>query len=584
MDMDSNSNIYVVGTVYHNTRSAYYKLSADSTSYPFAYEFATYDSNGLGIKVSPDQSAFYVSGWSNNYPFSFNSVSLQDRDSYLFKSNINTGAVIWVKLFGDTNANDEPRDITVTQDSKFIFVIGYTSYSSRGSNDVYLLKIAADGSLVEQLLWGGPNEDVGMNIKATEDNKYLYLGFYSSTDSDGDTDIGLIKFEYATKQTTWQARFGGPRQEIIERISVNPINQNVLIAGYGFPPSGNRVALAVYVSGEGYQMWARSFAGSSQDDYARGSAIQRDGTHGFITGAYRSTGYSSNPNYWNGFIIKIDLSTGLLVKEKQYTNNLHSETPEVFVSLKDKTIVTLSYYSGSPYGYNSGGSSYNNGVHLKMTNSLDDLQCIPTITGHSLNTIYSDWSYGMYGDYIDFYSPTNLLTYQDRTSQPEIYSIYSASPMSNSCTQNTIIAPTYNDVVYQVGTKYTFSLIDFCNTATGLNVGIDSVGLDSNINSMPPGLSYNSAFKRIEGTPTTVGIYGMRTQITVSGYTYTSSFIITVVQGGKIITSSNSFQLTPNLLHLIILVQQFSPQKYQLNQRQLTIQGPLNILNTLHLL
>lgn len=47
----------------------------------------------------------------------------------------------------------------------------------------------------------------------------------------------------------------------------------MLIAGYGTPPSGSRVALIVYVSCDGYQMWARGFAGTTNNDYARGSAI-----------------------------------------------------------------------------------------------------------------------------------------------------------------------------------------------------------------------------------------------------------------------------------------------------------------------
>lgn len=37
----------------------------------------------------------------------------------------------------------------------------------------------------------------------------MYLAFYSSTDSAGAEDIGIIKFHFSDKTTIWQARFGG---------------------------------------------------------------------------------------------------------------------------------------------------------------------------------------------------------------------------------------------------------------------------------------------------------------------------------------------------------------------------------------
>ena len=55
-----------------------------------------------------------------------------------------------MKLFGDEVNNDEAKDIAVTSDSQYIFVLGYTSYSARGgNNDIYLMKFRSDGTFVE---------------------------------------------------------------------------------------------------------------------------------------------------------------------------------------------------------------------------------------------------------------------------------------------------------------------------------------------------------------------------------------------------------------------------------------------------
>ena len=65
-----------------------------------------------------------------------------------------------------------------------------------------------------------------MSMRVTEDNMYLYVAFYSSSDAKGDHDIGLLKIQQSATEfsITWQSRFGSPRRDIGERISVNPVN------------------------------------------------------------------------------------------------------------------------------------------------------------------------------------------------------------------------------------------------------------------------------------------------------------------------------------------------------------------------
>ena len=153
----------------------------------------------------------------------------------------------------------------------------------------------------------------------------------------------------------------------------------------------------MYVNSDGEQEWAKVFAGVDYDDYARGCSVSRDGNYGFITGSTRSTGYSNNPGYWNTFLLKINLNTGALDKEKIFRSTYHSESGDVMVDPIYKMLLMINYFQGTPYGYVNSGNNYNNGVHFKMTQSLDDFDCLTSVTSHSLSNIYSDWVYGKYG-------------------------------------------------------------------------------------------------------------------------------------------------------------------------------------------
>ena len=105
MDIDSTSNVYVCGLAYHNQRSIVYKISADGQTYPFVWEFGSYDSQCIAIKVAPDSLNLYIGGWSNNLPFSLNTVSLSYRDAYLIKMDATAG-VIFAKVFGNVNTHE----------------------------------------------------------------------------------------------------------------------------------------------------------------------------------------------------------------------------------------------------------------------------------------------------------------------------------------------------------------------------------------------------------------------------------------------------------------------------------------------
>ncbi len=47
--------------------------------------------------------------------------------------------VIFVKVFGNENTNEQTNDIAISSDSTLIFVLGNTQYSQSGNDDTFLL-------------------------------------------------------------------------------------------------------------------------------------------------------------------------------------------------------------------------------------------------------------------------------------------------------------------------------------------------------------------------------------------------------------------------------------------------------------
>ncbi|WP_310992984.1 T9SS type A sorting domain-containing protein [Aequorivita marina] len=142
-----------------------------------------------------------------------------------------TGIIEWEKTIGGSNF-DAPHDIIQSNDDGFMLIgssnsniSGDKTEDSRGSLDVWIIKLNSTFNIEWQKTIGGAGGDEGYRIKQTADGGYI-LGCNSNSDisgeksenSYGDLDFWILKIDNVGN-IEWQKTIGGNDREQIKSIS-----------------------------------------------------------------------------------------------------------------------------------------------------------------------------------------------------------------------------------------------------------------------------------------------------------------------------------------------------------------------------
>lgn len=219
------------------------------------------------------------------------------RDIYVLRLNA-TGDLIWEKEYGGTG-NDEGKCIQKTSDGGYI-IAGYTDSLGNGGEDVYILKLDQNGSVLWQKTYGGIGNDRANCIQQTSDG-YVITGYTSvveptsipsTANSDNlyasaNRDVYVLKVD-KNGTLVWEKRFGGTG--IDEGKWIQQTNDGgYIIAGYtnSFGAGGNDIYIIKLDSNGDYD-WDKTYGGVN-DDIANGIVQSSDGNYVFA-GSTGSTG------------------------------------------------------------------------------------------------------------------------------------------------------------------------------------------------------------------------------------------------------------------------------------------------------
>jgi hypothetical protein len=235
----------------------------------------------------------------------------------------------WDKRFGGSGG-DVGNGVTATTDGGYLLA-GYSSSpadgdkseGTRGSNDYWAVKIAADGSKVWDKRFGGSSNDYCESVTATTDGGYLLAGYsYSPADGDkseasrGSYDYWAVKID-ANGAKLWDKRFGGSGSDVCNGVTATT-DGGYLLAGYSESPAdgdksegtrGSNDYWAVKINASGTKVWDKRFGGSG-GDVGNGVTATTDG--GYLLAGYsasddadgdKSEAGRGNSDYW---AVKID--------------------------------------------------------------------------------------------------------------------------------------------------------------------------------------------------------------------------------------------------------------------------------------
>jgi len=112
-------------------------------------------------------------------------------DVYLIKTDAN-GNETWSQTFGGSNS-DGGSSVQQTTDGGYI-ITGWTQSYGAGSWDVYLMKTDANGNEQWSQTFGGSNSDGGSSVQQTSDGGFIIAGHTTSYGVGGD-DVYLIRLD-----------------------------------------------------------------------------------------------------------------------------------------------------------------------------------------------------------------------------------------------------------------------------------------------------------------------------------------------------------------------------------------------------
>ena len=213
--------------------------------------------------------------------------------------------VVWQKTFGGSD-DDRARSVQETIDGGYI-VAGYT-WSSSEREDVYILKLDANGNKLWEKTFGGSYNDGAWSIQQTNDGGYVVAGYTSSFGA-GSYDVYVLKLDTSGKEV-WSKTFGGSSDDLAW--SIQQTNDGgYIVAGYTWSSSKWEDVYILKLDANGNKVWEKVFGGSSWDE-AR--SIQQTNDGGYIVAGYTS---SFGAGSYDVYVLKLD-ATGTKVWEKTF--------------------------------------------------------------------------------------------------------------------------------------------------------------------------------------------------------------------------------------------------------------------------
>jgi len=236
-----------------------------------------------------------------------------------------SGALQWVRWFGDTIYQDQAYSVKRTSDGGYI-VAGRTGSYGFGNADIFLMKLDGSGNVVWAKAYGSSGADFGYDVQITSDGGFVVVGYYTSS---GDTNAIIVKTN-SSGNVQWNRVLGGTQMESF--YSVAQTSDGGFIATgitRSFGLGSADVFLARFNS-SGTLQWSKTYGGSQWD---HASSIQQTSEGGYVM-----VGRTNSPSFTAGnydfFLIKTDaggnIGTCAIVQNVSLTPSNPTLNPVIF--------------------------------------------------------------------------------------------------------------------------------------------------------------------------------------------------------------------------------------------------------------
>ncbi len=233
----------------------------------------------------------------------------------------------WAKTFGGSAQDDVFRSIAPASAGGYL-IAGDTKSFGAGENDVWIIRIAEDGTVESQKTLGGNGGDSARAVKSTADGGHIVAGFsYSFAPSSG--DFWLIKLD-SNGDTEWEKTYGGTNTDLAH--AVDQTSDGGYIIG-GFTRSfgaANKDYFVVKVDASGNIEWQERFGGSDEDVIRY---VKQASDGGYLVAGFTKS-FGQNGDIW---LLKLDAG-GNILWQKTYGGSKFEE-PSTILEVSDGYII-----------------------------------------------------------------------------------------------------------------------------------------------------------------------------------------------------------------------------------------------------
>jgi Secretion system C-terminal sorting domain len=200
--------------------------------------------------------------------------SFSGRDVLLMKID-SLGNKQWEKFYGD-NEDNEGYSVEGTSDGGYV-IVGTTFLQAQGNDDVYVVKVNIDGSIIEwENNYGSQQkDDVGRSIVQTPDGGFIIAG---STGELDERDVWIFKI--GTNQIIqWDQTFGGSTADLA--YSIIKTNDNNYVWAGRYSNAGNFYVSKIEDLGNSVDpLWVTEFG--DEDDFEEARSVKQTRDGGYI--------------------------------------------------------------------------------------------------------------------------------------------------------------------------------------------------------------------------------------------------------------------------------------------------------------
>jgi len=229
-----------------------------------------------------------------------NSFGAGGNDVYIVKLDAN-GNIQWTRTVGGSG-DDYGISITQAKDSGYA-ITGYTNSFGAGGNDFYIIKLDKKGTVQWTRTLGGNNDEYGYQVIQTLEGGYAIIGSSNSFADGSHFDIYLVKLD-ANGILLWTRTVGTANVDDVGNSIVQNPDSSYCLSGWSWHSlAGNIDIYLANLDKNGVVQWITDTGGSLWEG---GSSVSRCSDGGYIVGGatWSGQGMALNNSTQDLYLVK----------------------------------------------------------------------------------------------------------------------------------------------------------------------------------------------------------------------------------------------------------------------------------------